>query len=170
MNCERIESLLPVYVEKDLPDAELEEIEAHLEACAACRESLAGFAMLEEALLARREEVPSAKSIYNAVFAVTGCSRLKRVLDAIYSLPFLCSASFFITGVILFVYRRHIETLFARDIQFTQKLSRVGEQLTSVIINLVGGDVWVLTAVYFGLTAIILLGTALMVRNFVRGN
>ncbi|NIO02229.1 MAG: hypothetical protein GTO42_08810 [Candidatus Latescibacteria bacterium] len=168
MSCESIEISLSAYMENDLPAEDMRKAEAHLAKCNACRKALEDLMFIEGALLKRREEVPQAGKVAKAVIAGVGISRTKRVLDLVFSLPFLISISFAILGVVLLVNRHWIRSLFSRDLQMPQEYANAGERLMSMIVQFAGGDVWILTAVYLGLTAIIVLGTGLMVLNFMR--
>lgn len=169
-SCERIESLLPAYAEGELPTGEKQEVDRHLAGCGACREALADYTLLEEALLRRREAVPSAHIIYKSVLHGLGYSRIRVILNALFSLPGILSVSFFIVGIILWTHRTWTEDLFSRDLQLMQPLSQAAEWLTNGIVQLSGGDVWVLLTAYIGLTAIILLVTGKIVINFIRAD
>lgn len=59
MNCTRIGPKLPLYAGGELSDRELEEVRAHLQTCAACREEAAALAAMDEQVRASwSEEVP----------------------------------------------------------------------------------------------------------------
>jgi anti-sigma factor RsiW len=61
MNCGKIEELLALYVEGDLDGHEVEQVEAHLEACPACRSFAEGMRASQAALKALgREEIDPA--------------------------------------------------------------------------------------------------------------
>jgi anti-sigma factor RsiW len=168
MSCERIESLLPAYAERELPPDEMQEVEQHLAGCGACRETLADFDVLEQALLRRKEEVPAVGVMYANVLSGLGFSRARRISNALLSLPGILSISFLLIGAILWIHRDWTEALFSRDLQLIQPLSRASEWLTNGIVQASGGDVWVLLTAYLGLTVIILLVTGKIVMNFVR--
>jgi anti-sigma factor RsiW len=170
MSCGRIESLLPAYVDKHLPIDEIQEVERHIAGCESCRESIADFALLEEALLQRRKEVPAAAALYKNVLSTLGFSRVRRILNTVFSLPGILSVSFLIVGIFLWIHRGWTEALFSRELQLLQPLSRAAEWLTNSIIQVSGGDVWVLLTAYIGLTAIILVVTGKIVINFVRAD
>ncbi len=170
MNCEQIESLLPAYLEADLTPDEMAGVKSHLSGCAGCREALAGFTELDGLLSLRRDEVPPAARTIKAVMPRVGFSRTKRFLDAVYSMPGIISVSFLIIGIVLFIYRRHVETIFTTDFSMSQFFTRLGEAITSGIMALSGGDVWVLTGLYAGVLLLILLGTGSIVFKFVRSN
>ncbi len=169
-SCERIEPLLPAYAEGELPSGEMQEVDRHLAGCDACRDALADYTLLEEALLRRREEVPAAHILYKSVLHGLGYSRIRVILNTLFSLPGILSVSFFMVGMILWAHRSWTEALLSRDLQLIQPLSQAAEWLTNGIVRLSGGDVWVLLTAYIGLTAIVLLVTGKIVFNFIRAD
>ena len=168
MNCNLVEILLPAYMEEDLSPEEMAGVKSHLLGCAGCREALTGLARLDGLLAMRRGEVPPAGRTIRAVRSGIGPGRTKRALDALFSMPGIISQSFLIIGIVLFVYRRPIEAVFAGDFSMTRFFTRLGDMLVTGLMTLTGGDVWALTGVYAGVLLLILLGTGRIVSKFVR--
>lgn len=68
MNCEHYQNLLPAFLDGELSSGDDAALNAHLAGCESCREALAGYRALEDALVARRDEVPAADGFIRGVF------------------------------------------------------------------------------------------------------
>src|SRR5262245_51763282 len=58
MDCERIEEMLPAFVEYELTPKDASLVRAHVESCPRCSEALQAFTVMERSLITRRKEVP----------------------------------------------------------------------------------------------------------------
>ena len=170
--CERIEVLLPAFVEGSLAGGDAALVASHVDSCASCRESLAAFAVLEESLVLRRAEVPAVDAFLPNLAATHARAArahapLFKVFRAAMSLPGI-SILLVMWGT---MFALSFRTNLANDITRYSSLERwkaltalATQQLTSIT----GGNVWVLTAVYLALTLAILGSMGAMTLRYVR--
>ena len=171
MNCHQIEELLPAYLDGDLDTDETSAVRAHLDACGGCREAMADFQALEETLLARRDIVPSPAQFVRAVFGVSQESRAHVWINRLVSWPGLTAAGCATLAMFTFIYLDTITAFFTRvstAIKLPQQTSNPFQSLTDVLMQFTGGDLTMLSAVYAGVTIIILLSTSLVTMRFLR--
>ncbi|MBN1885722.1 MAG: zf-HC2 domain-containing protein [Candidatus Krumholzibacteriota bacterium] len=100
MNCHEAEALLAALAAGDLGREEAAEVERHAASCAACRESLAAWLAIEEALLARRNEVPPASRTIAALAPALRRKRWTPLFDRIFSVPAMSSFLMVLAAVI----------------------------------------------------------------------
>jgi anti-sigma factor RsiW len=74
-DCERIEKLLPLFIEDDLPDADSAAVSAHISGCAECRRSFESYIKLEETLGSMPEILPDPRVVSSAVSIRLGLER-----------------------------------------------------------------------------------------------
>jgi predicted anti-sigma-YlaC factor YlaD len=173
MNCEHVENLLPAYTDGDLPDDDKSRIDAHLEGCESCRESLAFFTHLETSLTERRELRPS-DSIAAGRIARRITPRKERVfLHALTGMPALVSAALIAIGIVWLLARAPIQKFFSNvgNLQiegFGATLSTVLAMWTSGIDPAAVGNEWTWAIAYLGVVALILTTGSWMVLRYVR--
>jgi anti-sigma factor RsiW len=181
MNRERIEAMFSAYAAGELAAAERAEVEAALASSPALRESLAAFEALETALVSRREQVPPAEGFLRGVFAGARAAaparravrtRLRRWLDAATSLPAMTVYACLATAIAAFVYRDALASLVTR-LEAPSEMPPLpavpdASGIVNHIVAAAGGEMWVLTVVYAGVTALIVLSLSLVTMRFVR--
>jgi predicted anti-sigma-YlaC factor YlaD len=168
VTCDKIEYLIPAYLEGDLSGEELSRVDSHLGECRLCREELEQFHLLESALVERREEVPAVSHTIRGVLART--ARSWKVLERLVSVPALVTFLFLVTGCLLYIYRGSIGSLFARQIPLMETFTRAAEQIVGSLVQVTGGDIWALSIIYGGLTLFFLLVMGISVQNVLRNN
>lgn len=170
MNCEHVEELLGPLAGGELDAATEADVRAHVASCARCRESLAAYEAVESALVLRRGEVPAPGRILDAALRAVRphrSSRARTVMDAVFSPASLAAFAFAFAGLASFVYRGAL-VRFLSGFSTPSEWAFAGDHITRALLVFTGGDVWMLTAVYAGLTAIVLLGTGLVGLRFLR--
>lgn len=168
MNCREIEKLIPLWLENDCSHDEHTLVDAHLGTCPACREAVEEYRLLDLALVARREEMPSFTKTYHAVMARTRSRRSKVVLDRLLGVPCLAAFLILVAAAALFIYRDSVEALFSRDIQLHGSIAGVARQMIDALVRVSGGDIWTLSIIYGGVTILILLAMGLAVQTALR--
>jgi len=169
MNREELEKLLPAYAAGDLSPQEAAAVEASLEEFPEARQSLEEFRALESVLLARRELVPAPDQYVRAVFAASRLDKARKAMDTLFSFPALTGAALVLFGVILLVYRKPITAWFNQKASLPDTESLGLDWVGAAIVQVAGGDVMMLTAIYVAVTLLILLSTSLMLMRFLRG-
>lgn len=169
MNREDLEKLLPAYAAGELSPEEAAAVEAFLEEFPEARESLEKFRALESILLARREQVPAPDRYVKAVFVSSRLAKARKVMDTIFSFPALSGAALVLFGVVLLVYRKQITAWFNQKASLPDTESLGLDWVGAAIVQVAGGDVMMLTAMYVAVTLLILLSTSLMLMRFLRG-
>jgi hypothetical protein len=176
-DCERVEASLPGFVERTLVPDEAGFVAAHVDSCARCRESLAAFLSLEEALVSRRDEVPPFERFLPdvALSRPVGAqpSLLLRFFRVVMSVPGL--------AVVLVVWGtlfagRYRDRL-ADDVLATTSPERWGafgrvvdfcNWIGATLMNLARGDEWTLIAIYATVTIAVLASASAVTLRMVR--
>lgn len=152
MNCDTIEELLPLYHDGGLTDEERAAVAEHLNSCSRCRESSKAFAALERTLTARRNELPRAGTLADAVLVRLGAPRrslllapqwIATILTVIFALAVLLAHLIRYEPVASISER--IETGYGA---FVTLLT----QMPELIVEAAGGEWWILMTVYLALT------------------
>ena len=171
MNCQDIENLLPAYIEGDLDTADRARVDAHLETCDGCRESMAFFVELESSLESRRALRPSGAETARQVARRVGLRRSWDFFPALRGLPAMISGGLIALGVILFVLRAPVVRLITGlgDIHLKSGLGRETSALFTSLLGFASqGSVLTWSVIYGGVVAVILLSGSWMVLRFVR--
>jgi predicted anti-sigma-YlaC factor YlaD len=170
--CEKIEVLLPGFVEGSLAEDDAAMVATHVDSCASCRESLSAFAMLEESLVLRRSEVPAVEAFLPDLAAARILvahprTPLLKVFRAAMSLPGISILLVMWGSMFALSFR----TSLANDLSRYSSLDRwkaltelAARQLTSIT----GDNIWALTAVYGALTLAILGSMGAMTLRYIR--
>lgn len=173
MNCDRFEELLPAYAEDDLVAKEKAEVDAHLDTCESCRESLAFFADLESSLVARRALRPSDAAVAALVTGRLGLGRRKsfRFAGVLSSVPAAISTVLVVLGVVLFAFRGAVAQMVSRagEIRYNDDFRReVVDGVSSMLGSASAVSELTWTIMYLGVFALILLTGSWMVLKHVR--
>jgi anti-sigma factor RsiW len=165
MDCERFEAKLPLLVAHELSAGDAAAVSAHLEACPRCRESLAAFASLEQALQSRRDLVPPLDAFLPAMApARARAGVLTRCFRAVMSVPGVAIV-LVMWGALLFARYSDRLTEDAVHKPVLERMTAAAQRGLDVIVAAAGGDAWTLTAVYGALAiAVIVSAGALTVR------
>lgn len=141
MSCDRFEHMLPALLDGDLGRDDEAAVQAHLASCASCREVLGELRALEDALLSRRDAVPSSEAFIRGVFAAAaersadadavssartmlrGVSpslhRARVIMDVIFSMPGIATLFSLVIGAMCFHYRDVVAAWLGRAISTT---------------------------------------------------
>lgn len=158
MNCDRIENLLSEFAGGDLSGADESAVRAHLEGCASCRESLAAYRALEDALVMRRAEVPAVDAMLQGVLAPAPSSlhRARVLMDRLFSLPSLAAFACFVLAWAGFAYSTPIAHALNWLVTEAPVVSDLSGGLVASLVALTRGDMLVTVGVYVGVTLLIL--------------
>jgi anti-sigma factor RsiW len=169
MKCDRVEQLLPLYVDEELPADEQGAVEAHLEGCPLCEASLAFYRDLEHSLGARRELRPDPAVAANRIVRRMNLRRARRAFRFPLRIPALVSAAFILVGVIMLFLWDTLETVFSRaGSEITYRFMPALERFSRGVLETGAGEEWMIFTVYLGIFAIILLTGSWMVLRFVK--
>lgn len=91
MNCREAESLLAALAAGELAPNEAAAVERHVAGCDRCRRELESWRALEEALVARRDEVPAAAQTIAAIAPALRRKRWTPIFDVVFSVPGIAS-------------------------------------------------------------------------------
>jgi anti-sigma factor RsiW len=168
--CQHIESLLSAFVGGDLGADEAARVRAHLESCDVCRASLAAFAELEQALVARRSEVPPVERFLpefaGALVAARESSRIVRWFRGMMTVPGIATILVVWGGFFTFEFRDKIGHVLS--FSTPDNLTVGTERFASLLVTLTSGNVWLLiaacTMVAFGIAA----STGAMTYRYIR--
>lgn len=170
MDCERIEAILPAFVEHDLGAEEAAVVATHVESCERCRESLAAFVSLEQTLVARRSEVPPVDGFLPELRTATVGVRSGfwvRCLRATTSVPGV--AIVLVMWAVLLVGRFNDRiALGIADHAPAERLTAFVEHGLDTMVGVAGGDVWALTAVYGALAIGLIVSAGALTMRLVR--
>lgn len=103
MDCNRIEELMPQYLEGDSSLDERQMVEDHLESCARCRESLDAFTDLEKSLGRLKTTVPSWKTVEARFVKGAHFDKRRSFAAFVFKAPFLTGLTFITFGITCFL-------------------------------------------------------------------
>jgi anti-sigma factor RsiW len=169
MKCNHIEELLPGYAGGDLDTDDAQRVEAHIEACATCRESLDIYLKLETQLVARSKLRPSAKAAARKAARAVGFGR-RHWLDAFTGLPATAGGGLVVFGILWITFGDVIRDGFARlaAADLGARFLGVFDEWARGVDAVSGGSELTLPIVTAGLTALILLSGSWMVMRYVK--
>lgn len=170
MDCERIEAKLPLFAARELSNGEAASVSAHLDACPRCREALASFVAIEQALVARRDEVPAIDAFLPDLRAAGFRARrglLIRSFRAIMSVPGVAIVLVMWGGLL---FGRYSDRLMGQGTDKTvlERLTAMAQRGLDAMVAAAGGDAWTLTAVYGALAIAVIVSAGAMTMRFVR--
>lgn len=186
MNRERFEELLPAWLDGELSESEMAQMESALAESPELRESAALSRKLEDALVLRRSDVPPIDRFIDNLAPAWGVSTalargehslLRRWLDAIVSVPALAVMGFMMLGLWTFWHQDLVTSLFSNRVdgvaigeRFANAFSidGFGRSVSALTELMPGGDMTLLIALYSLMTIAILAMTGVMTARFVR--
>lgn len=169
MDCKHAEQLLPAFLDDTIADDDAVVVRAHLDGCAACRESLSELEVLETALLSRREMVPNPARFIAGALGSQRSSRFEW-LDALVGWPALASLCLVIFGVVSLIHLDRLNGVVnALD---TVKVPDVLSGPLRVLSDAVGlfahADAGTMISIYGVLAVIVVMSTGLMAVRMLR--
>jgi anti-sigma factor RsiW len=170
MQCERIEELLPSYVEGDLEEDERISVEAHLAACPGCREAFGLYTVLEESLVSLKEELPSARAASRMVARRLRFNGMEAWLSSMRSAPVLGSISLLAVAVLAILLRPNLDISApaARIDRIFAALADISQALPAWIVRVTDGDLAMIITIYAAAAAIISTAGYFTVFRFIR--
>lgn len=169
MDCERLEELLPAFVEHELTPKEASLVRAHVESCPRCSEALQAFTVLERSLVTRREQIPAFEAFLPAALAPPRWhpSLLLRSLRALTSVPGMAIVLVMWAG---FLIARYSDRLTGGVMEKTtlDRMVAFAKQGIDGIVALAGGDMSTLTAVYGAVAIAVIVSAGALTMRFVR--
>jgi len=167
MKCDHVEDRLAFYVENEIDAAERREIESHLATCQVCEESLAAYMQLEASLVQRRDRVPAAGPVAARVMQRVGYSRRRDVVRVLLGWPGMVGSAFVTAGLLVLFGFNPFQGMLGRLTGSAGYEIPLLEWVNQWI-SLVPDDTMMLSVVYSGIVALILLTGSLMVLRYVR--
>lgn len=168
MKCDQVEDLLPGYVGGDLSEEDKLLVDRHLAGCAFCRESIKVYADLERRLIELKSEMPLPAVVYSGVAARLRLRKRRRSPAAIWNVPFVTSLVTVICALILLVYREPLKELYPGIMAAaTRIVSDFSTALPGWIVQIAGGETWVLYCVYMLLAFLTILIGGLTLNRFI---
>jgi len=167
MNCERIETMLPAFVERDLAGEDAAVVSMHLETCASCREALAVFVSLETALVARRDEVPALDGYLPAIAVARERRLWIRGIRLVTSVPGVAIVLVMWATFLVSHYSNRIESNAAVKTSL-ERLTAFSKRGLDAMVAAAGGDAWTLTAVYGALAIGVIVSAGALTMRLVR--
>ncbi len=168
MNYEQFEDLLPAYIDGGLNAEQTNRVEKWLEGSADARRALDEFRELDMLLEQRREQVPPAAQFVHSVLKPSLRTRVHKVMATAFSLPGISGILVALVGVALFLYRQPITNWFNRTPDLPGASSNGFEWLRTTIMQFSGTDIWTMTAIYVGVTLVILGSSSVMLMRYLR--
>jgi len=176
-NHERFEELIVASFEPEgLPAAQQRELKDHLAACASCRESYELSMRMEEALVAKRADVPSVESFLPAmagsavdvVASYLPHPRLVAVFRAVMSPAGISTVLVMWAAMFALRYRDAIGDAFAW--MSSGRFETLSRDASNALLLISGGDAYALIAIYVALTLVLLGSTGAITLKYIRNN
>lgn len=168
MSCKRYEELLPALAAGELDARSASDVQGHVDVCDACRESLAIFTRLEQALVMRREVVPPVDRFITLMPTPLVRPSLRRVLNALSSPPALASMGFIWLGALMFTHRDATATFLGKSLALSSVKMSFNDTLGKALATAGGSDMTLMIAAYAIVTLLILVSTGLITARFLR--
>ena len=169
MDCERIEEMLPAFVEHELVPKEASLVRAHVESCSRCSEALQAFTVMERSLATRREEVPPFEAFLPPALAPSRWhpNLAVRSLRALTSVPGMAIVLVMWAG---FLIARYSDRLTGGVLEKTtlDRMMAFAKRGIDAIVSAAGGDMTTLTAVYGALAIAVIVSAGALTMRFVR--
>jgi len=165
MNCERVERLLPAFIDGELSSDESAMVQEHISVCQRCAGSYAVYSTLERSLTELKQELPPPESVYTPLLVKLTAARRRSRLRAAFSLQSISAFTLLACSMVLYLYRYAINGLFVRlGDGYTAALRFISEDIPDLIIRAGGGASWALYSIFTFLILLILAtaGFALM--------
>jgi anti-sigma factor RsiW len=172
-NCEHYEALIAASFDADgLAPNERKELDAHLAACASCRESFELSSRMEAALVSRRDDVPVVDSFlphFAPATALAPAHAHPRLLAAFRALMSPAGISIALTmwaAMLALYFRNQIAQVFVWT--SSDRFSALGQDVSNLLVNVSRGDTLVLTGIYVAITVIVLGSMGAITLRYVR--
>jgi anti-sigma factor RsiW len=168
MDPEQLEELLPAYLDGALNAEQTDRVKTWLESSAEARRTLEEFRQLNILLESRRDLVPPAAPFARAALTPPLETRVRKVMDAIFSVQGISGLLIVLVGIMLFIYRQPITNWFNRTPDLPGSTTWNLEWLRTAILQFSGADIWTMTAIYAGVTLLILGSSSVMLMRYLR--
>ncbi len=169
MDCDRIEEMLPAFVEYELAPKDASLVRAHVESCPRCSEALQAFTVMERSLITRRGEVPPFDAFLPPALAPSRWhpNFFLRSLRALTSVPGMAIVLVMWAG---FLIARYSDRLTGGVLEKTtlDRIVAVSKRGIDAIVAAAGGDMSTLTAVYGALAIAVIVSVGALTMRFVR--
>jgi anti-sigma factor RsiW len=103
--CERIEELMPGYIDGGLSDVETAEVSSHLSKCASCPEALESFRELESSLSSLKNTLPDPRRVADSLAGRLGLEKRRRLSPVFSRISLIWSFAVAAAALILLVSR-----------------------------------------------------------------
>jgi anti-sigma factor RsiW len=169
MNCDRIEELIPRYLERDLGEEEERAIASHLASCAQCRRSLETFTELERSLRELEAAVPSWRMAEARLTRGLGLKRRRALPELVFTAPSLAGLSFIVLGIVLFLKASALAFAFRSvGARLAISLDAFTQGFSRLFADVAGLNLGLLLSIYGFLTIALMWGTGMLVLRFGR--
>ncbi len=168
MDCERIEVKLPLFVARELSFDETASVTTHLNACPRCREALAAFTAIEQALVARHDQIPPIDGFLPAMAPMRARASLAiRCFRALMSVPGVAIVLVMWAGLLI---GRYSDRLTNDETHKTalERMTAIAQSGLDAMVAAAGGDAWTLTAVYGALAIGLIVSAGALTLRLVR--
>lgn len=156
MECERIEDLLPLYIDGDLSAEEAAGVTAHLAVCESCEQSLETYRALESSLSTIPGFIPDPRTVASEVADRLGLEKKNSIAGIFRRMSFVWTFSVATAALILLISRfDYVSALISGQESFvdsttrsmdywTEAMSGIIAGLSSQVEAIFGGDPWVI--------------------------
>lgn len=167
MECERIEELLPLYIDGELSAADAAGVTAHLGGCAECMQSLETYRALESSLNAMPGILPDSRAVASTVAENLGLEERRSVADIFSRMSVVWTIAVATAALILLVSRfDYVSALLSGQESFIDSASSSLEYWTGTVSTAIAeifsqveatlsGDPWVLVTAMTGFGLVI---------------
>ena len=167
MDCERIEEMLPAFVEHELTPKDASLVRAHVESCPRCAEARQTFVAMEQSLATRRAEVPPFETFLPAALAPSRPRIFLRSLRALTSVPGVAIVLVMWAGFLVARYSDRLTGGMAEKTTL-ERMTAFAQRGIDAIVAAGGGDAWTLTAVYGALAIAVIVSAGALTMRLVR--
>ncbi len=171
MSCDEMDILLARYAAGDLTDDEEFVVETHLSVCGECRASLEAYESIESALLARSKERPAARGVSREIVGRLRREEPRAFISSIWSAPAIIGAVVALS--ILFTALFALIGGSSTSTQTTPVMGGWERYFTGIpewISGMLGGETWLILAVYGALAAGFILSGSLVMLRYARAS
>lgn len=160
--CERIEELLPLYIDGELSADDTGAVSVHLAGCAGCVQSLKSYQALESSLSAMPDTLPDPHAVASNVIGRLGLEKGESLAGIFRRMSFVWTFAVTTAALILLVSRfDYVSALMSGQESFVDSASRMMQNWTAATGGVVAdifsqveaamsGDPWVLVTVMIG--------------------
>jgi anti-sigma factor RsiW len=170
MNCERAEELLSRYAEGELTANERRTVDEHLAGCERCRMSLELFSSLEASLVARKAERPVARAAARNVVKRLRGEEGRTFITSPWGAPVIIGSVIALSVVCTIAFGLLVGP--APPSEPGAALTGIGGFFAGIpqfIVDTLGGETWLIVAVYVALAISFATAGGLAVLRYARG-